>query len=330
MSEILVSVIIVFRNEAGYLTDCLESVLSQFGQDDRWELILVDGQSTDQSVQVANYFLKSNGVAYTLLENSRLTLASGWNIGIRAAKGKYIIRPDAHAVLQPGYINTGIETLKSIPDAAVAGGVLETRGKTLMGKVICEALSMKTGVGNSSFRTGAPSGFYDTAVYGIYRKEVFDKVGLFNEELERHQDTELHWRMHQKGMNFYMNNEMVAVYFCRDSLPALGKQMYRIGFCFSDLIKAGARGALGLRHRIPMMFYLYLVAILILSLMIPRMMELFWLTIIVYLSVIMLESMLKCMKNRNLIALGAIFVIPWMHINYALGTFWGLMNLSGK
>jgi glycosyltransferase involved in cell wall biosynthesis len=214
-----ISVIVVFRNEEDYIIDCIQSIESQFEQNElNWELILVDGDSQDKSTELAREYLKSKSYPNQIIYNPKKTLAPGWNIGIKAAKGSFVIRPDAHSKLHTGYIEKGIKTLNLKEDVTAVGGVLETKAKGFWGNIIKVALSSRVGVGNSGFRTAKQSGYSDTAVYAVYRKEIFDKVGYFNEELVRHQDNDMHNRIKKAGGKFYMNVEMKADYYARDSV----------------------------------------------------------------------------------------------------------------
>lgn len=326
MSEVLVTVIVVCRNEEKYIKDCIISILDQFEASDSWELLIVDGESSDDTVNIVNSVLNKGKGNFKIYVNQQKTLASGWNIGIVNSIGKYIIRPDAHAVLKPGYIKGAMQTLNDIHDASVVGGSLETQAKTEVGKVIKQALSMKTGVGNSSFRTGESSGFKDTAVYGLYRREVFEKVGLFNEKLIRHQDTEFHSRMISNGLKIYMNHEIGAVYYCRDSILALMNQMFDIGLYFSFLLEQKAGGSLRLRHWIPMLFYLFLCITLIIGLVFKPILYIFYTFALVYLSAILLECLSRSWINKQIIPLVAFFIVPLMHASYAAGTFTGIIR----
>jgi glycosyltransferase involved in cell wall biosynthesis len=330
MSDLLVSVIVVFRNEERYLVRCIESVISQFVDHSRWELILVDGKSFDRSVELVTGLLRNTKISFRLLDNPERTLAAGWNIGLKAAKGKYAIRPDAHAVLKSGYIPKAVETIEKMKDVAVVGGVLETLSDSFSGKMIKEALSMRSGVGNSSFRTGESSGYKDTAVYGLYRMNIFEKVGYFNEKLVRHQDTEMHHRILKNGYKIYMRNDIVASYYCRDSFKAIGKQMYDIGYYFSFLISEGAGNSMRLRHWVPLIFYVLLGAFLIGGFIANQLMYLFCVVSGLYLSVILLESLFRCVRSQSLFPIFAILIIPFMHISYAFGTLTGLLRLLLK
>jgi glycosyltransferase involved in cell wall biosynthesis len=322
------TVIIVCRNEARHIRQCLESVCAQFTDPVSFELLLIDGLSEDDTVRIAGEFLDACTVSWKLILNTHRLLASGWNLGIRHARGRYIIRPDAHATLEPGYIARARELLDAMPEVAAAGGMLLTKADTLPGKIIREALSMRTGVGNSSFRTGAKAGYQDTVVYGLYRKEVFERCGVFNEHLVRHQDTEMHHRMRQAGYRFYMDPGIRASYYCRDSLKGILSQMHDIGYYFSYLVREGAMGSLQLRHKVPFLFYATLLFLLILSAFIPFLFTLFIVVVIVYLGTIAAEGLFRAFRTGNMLTLPAIALIPIIHASYAWGTFRGWLWLT--
>lgn len=328
-----ISVIIVTRNEERYILDCIQSIEEQFTSDQSWELIIVDGDSDDKTVEISkNYLENSANYPFQIIDNPKRILASGWNIGIKAAKGKYIIRPDAHAILYPGYITNGIGTLREKPEVGVVGGTLKTLSKNFWGSVIKEALSSKIGVGNSSFRVGAKSGYKDTAVYGLYRREVFDDAGLFDENLTRHQDTEFHARVNHKGWKFWLNDKMEAGYYCRDRLSSLAKQMFNIGRYIPDLILGKKKHGVQIRHLIPFIFFSVFFAGLTIGLFMPFIHWLAILQMTLYLSALILFSFVKVfsggkLKMRNLLIAPVVFT---MHFCYFAGTLIGFLTRMFK
>ena len=202
-----ISIIIVSRNARAKIINCIQSIESQFQiGDNHWELIIVDGMSEDGSKEVVTQYLKDKHYLWTILDNPKKILASGWNIGIKAAKGTYVLRPDVHATLHPGYVDHGIELLEEKPDVTAVGGALRTKSSGFWGDIIAQALSSKIGVGGSPFRTNTKDGVVDTVAYGIYRKSMFNDVGFFNENLKRHQDNDMHDRIKSAGGQFYLLN----------------------------------------------------------------------------------------------------------------------------
>ena len=107
-----ISVLIVVRNEERYIIDCIKSIETQFDENDSWELIIIDGNSTDLTKKISIDYLNNSKYTWKVLDNKKKTLAPGWNLGIKSAEGKYIVRPDAHSTLHPNYIKEGLGSLK--------------------------------------------------------------------------------------------------------------------------------------------------------------------------------------------------------------------------
>jgi len=324
-----VSVLIVTRNEEIYILECIKSIEGQFLDNTKWELIIVDGISTDNTVKLAvEYLQEYASYPYQVLTNEEKILATGWNIGIKAAKGKYIIRPDAHAILYPGYIQEGIKTLEEKPEVGAVGGTLKTLSKGFRGNLIKIALSSKVGVGDSSFRVGAKSGYKDTVVYGLYRKEVFEDVGFFNEFLQKHQDTEFHARVLQKSWKFWLNGNMKAGYYCRDSVKKLAKQMYKIGLHIPDLIKGKYVIGIQTRHLMPFFFFSTMIGNLILGFAFQVFFYLALIQLILYLVVLTGFAIINifAQKKFSFKYLLLVPIIFTMHFFYFFGTFTGFLK----
>ena len=261
MNELpFVSALIVMRNEQNYIEPSLMSFVNQTYPKDRYEIIIVDGESTDNTLNIVKRIIQeyaSESFKIRIVNNPKRILASGWNIGIQAAKGDYVIRIDAHAEAAPDFIEKSVQTILEV-DADCVGGKLNSipvEGDDLL---VSKVLSSSFGVGNSSFRVSDKAGYADTAVYGLYRKTVFDEVGFFDERLVRNQDIDLHSRIKKAGYKFYFNPEIKAVYHTRSSVKKMIKQAFGNGKWNMVLIKKGT-SALSLRHLVPFFFVSYLV-----------------------------------------------------------------------
>lgn len=325
-----VTVLIVTRNEERYILDCIKSIENQFESSNDWELIIIDGMSEDNTKKIALEHLSKVSYTYTILDNPKKTLAAGWNIGIKNAKGRFVVRPDAHGGLQSGYIKYGLEVLNDKKDVIAVGGVLKTKSKSFFGHIIKEALSSRVGVGNSSFRTAVTSGYYDTAVFAIYRKEIFDQVGYFDENLVRHQDNDMHKRIKDVGGKFYLDMRMKADYFCRDTIPKLIEQMYKIGRYLPDIM---GNGSLSARHFAPFLFYSFIIILLLMGLINNIFIYFALFVFMGYLGVIFIDLFFRAIKKKNIFIFLNFFIIPLMHFSYGFGTFVGLikkLKLGGK
>lgn len=254
-----VSSIIVTRNEEDYIELALHSLINQSYPHNKYEIIIVDGMSSDSTRDIVNRtkeLYKDSELSIKLLDNPNLILASGWNIGIKQAKGEYVVRIDAHARADKDFLMNSVKTILDKKVACV-GGKLLTKTLKDNDELISKVLSSPFGVGNSSFRISHNPGFVDTAVYGLYNKMIFKKVGYFNEKYIRNQDLEMHSRIRKTGERFYFNPIIKSIYFARNSFSKMIKQAYQNGFWNMVLLKEDYSG-LSIRHLVPFGFVLFL------------------------------------------------------------------------
>jgi len=99
-----------------------------------------------------------------------------------------------------------------------------------MGRAISAAMSTPVGVGNARFRLGHYRGYVDTVTFCGYWRWVFDRIGLFDEELVRNQDDDLNQRLIQAGGRIYMDGDIRSFYYSRGSLAKLARQYFQYGF----------------------------------------------------------------------------------------------------
>src|SRR5687767_4417714 len=205
--SIVASVVIPMRNEEAHIGGCLRSLLANDFDPASYEIVVVDGESTDRSVEVVAAVAASSSVPIRLLSNPKRIAPTGMNIGIRDAYGRYIIRVDAHSEYPPQYIRVCIEELERT-GAANVGGTFQTfpGADTVMAKGIALMTQHPVGVGNAGFRIGVKDSYVDTVPYGAYRRELFESVGMFREDLVRHQDYELNARIRKAGGRIFLSS----------------------------------------------------------------------------------------------------------------------------
>ena len=142
------------------------------------------------------------------------------------------------------------------------GGVCRTlpASDSAMAKAIAVGMSHPLGVGNSHFRIGCrpEDRWVDTVPFGCYRREVFDRIGLFDEELVRNQDDELNLRLIKHGGRILLSPRIVCKYFARDSLAKLWRMYYQYGY-FKPLVVRKVGGVMTLRQLLPPLFVLGLI-----------------------------------------------------------------------
>ena len=328
MSNIVVTAMIVVRNEEDYIEISLKSLLNQDFPKDKYEIIIVDGCSTDNTLNIIKNIIKSekDGPSIKLLKNEKKLLASGWNIGIKNAKGKYVTRIDAHAKAMPDFISTSLKTLEKVPeDVACVGGRLTSVSINCGDETVSKVLSSPFGIGNSKFRYSNKEQFVDTVAFGLYKKEIFEKVGYFDERLERNQDNNMHNRIRKQGYRFYFNPMIQSEYYVRNSL----KKMMRQGFLngkWNVIVFRQDKKSLSIRHVVPLFFVLSIFVLTILSFISKYFLYLLLLEIGLYIITAIFFAIKKTKNFFEIIKMIAYYFL--LHCSYGFGEIVSIFSLK--
>ena len=320
-----ISIVLPCRNEERYIGACLDSILATTYPLDRIELLVVDGESEDRTREIVAEFVRRHpGVR--LLENRRRITPAALNVGLRAATGEIILRMDAHVVYPINYIPRLVDALLT-SDADNVGGIIVTLpadGST-MARAIAVGLSHPFGVGNAYFRigVGAPR-WVDSVPFGCFRREVFDRIGLFDEELIRNQDDEFNLRLIKFGGRILLLPDVVSYYFARRSLSDLSRMYYQYGY-YKPLVARKVDGVMTLRQLVPGLFVLTLAGTAVLAPVLPL------LPVTIGIAGAYLTALVGCVIGavrrhgwRCALALAAVF--PAVHFSYGIGSLRGAVD----
>ena len=110
--SILASLIVPIFNEERFIEECVRSLRKQDIPPERMELLLVDGASTDGTMAILRRLETEDPAHIRVLENPRRIQAAAMNIGAKNARGKYLVRIDAHASYPENYASTCIRLLE--------------------------------------------------------------------------------------------------------------------------------------------------------------------------------------------------------------------------
>ena len=289
-----VSVVVPMRNEEQYIAQCLRSLIDQDYPEHRYEVLVIDGCSEDRSKQIVAE-LSAAHPYIRLLGNPSQVVTTALNKGLHEAKGEIIVRVDAHCFVARDFLRRSVECLERTM-ADCVGGPLEYVGNSFQAKAIGLALSSPFGVGNALFRYSKREGYVDTVAFGAYRKEVFDRVGLFDEELIRSEDNDLHFRIRESGGKIFLTPKIKCYYHNRSSLTDLWKQQFQNGLWTFRTVRKSP-GSLSLRHYVPLMFLISILASLGLSLLNSQAIFLFYVIMLSYTGVSLFFSMAIAFEN---------------------------------
>lgn len=256
------------RNEIKFISKFLESLLQQDYPKYLLEIFLIDGLSTDGTREIIEQY-KNQYEFIKLLDNPYKTVPYALNIGLKHAKGDIIIRLDAHAEYPSNYLSTLVFYLNKL-NADNVGAVAETlpANFSLKAKAIAIAMSTSFGVGNATFRIKKKfTDEYievDTVPFGCYRRDVFERIGLFDEELTRNQDNEFNERLKKAGGKIYLIPSIKIKYYVRENYSKLFRMFYQYGY-FGPLVDIKLKRPTRLRRYIPTLFIFAITLPLILS-----------------------------------------------------------------
>ena len=307
-----VSVIIPCRNEEKYIEECLDSVINQDYPKEKLEVLVVDGMSEDRTREVIEKYTKQY-LFIKLLNNPKKITPVAFNIGVKNSNGDFIIIMGAHSVYERDYISKCVKYSNEY-NADNVGGIwkIVPREKTLVAKSIAFASSSIFGAGDAYYRRGYDKGIkeVDTVFGGCYKREVFEKIGLFNENLKRSQDMEFNLRLKKAGGKILLVPDIVSYYYPKSNLKDFFFHNIEDGIWVIYPLKF-VKMLFKLRHYIPLIFVLTL----------P-------LSIWLYILVSLFFSAQIAFREKDI---RYFFVMPAVfatrHIGYGLGSVWGLIKL---
>jgi glycosyltransferase involved in cell wall biosynthesis len=324
-----VSFIVPVRNEGDYIRACLQSLLDQDYPFDDYEIIVVDGQSSDRTPEIIEEMGRRNPRIRCLL-NSAGIVPTAMNIGILAARGRVIIRADGHSVYPPDYAKNCVKYLKETGADNVGGPwVTVPANDSFSAQLVTAILSSPFGVGNSKFRTGREEGFVDTVPFGAFRREVFDRVGMYNEKLVRNQDNELNARIRKTGGRIYQTPALTTHYYPVKTFSDLLKYAFRTSRWHVFTLREN-KYSMGLRHVTPAAFLILLLVLLTASFMGATARALLTATLGTYLLIGSYFSFRSTARGNYAIALVLPLAALCFHVAYGVGTLFGLSYLFGQ
>lgn len=312
----MLSVICPVYNEENYISKVLEFFSSALPNDK--ELFIVDGGSSDKTVDIVNDFAGKHSNVY-LLHNPNKIVPYALNMAIKLCKGDFIVRLDAHTEYAPDYFEQIVKTFKE-SNADIVGGPMRTVGKTDFQKAVAYATCTKFGVGDSAFHDEEHSGFVDSVYLGAWKREIFKDVGYFDEALVRNQDDDFHYRAKANGKKIFLNPQIKSYYYPRNSAGKLLSQYFQYGL-YKPIVLKKTMSEIKLRHLIPSMFVLYLV-------LLPFLLNFNLLFLLPGLLYILIDFCFAfALKGSFKQKLNTLIVYPVLHISYGSGFILGLFRM---
>lgn len=248
------AVVIPCRNEAATIGGLLEALSGQTSPPDL--VIVADDRSTDRTREVVEAWAAEHPApAIVVVPGPGRGAGAAMNAGIAAASSDIIVRLDGHCRPEPDYIARSVETL-GLPGAAVVGGVwrIEPGSATLVARGIAAVLSHRLGSGGVAYRevaAGEPRDV-DTVPFGTFRRELWERLGGFDESLLRNQDYDFNYRARLAKGRIVLDPSIVCTYQARATLRSLARQYYDYGFWKVVMLRKFPE-SIRLRQALPML-----------------------------------------------------------------------------
>jgi glycosyltransferase involved in cell wall biosynthesis len=320
-----VSIIVPCRNERDHIEACLYSILNQEPPPGGFEVIVADGISTDGTRNLLRR-LAGEDSRLRIVDNPGQITPCGMNVGIYAARGRYIAIMGAHTEYAPDYVRRCVELLEAHPEACCAGGPIISRGKSAFGRAVAMAMSHPVGVGNAKHRFPHYEGYAEGACFPMFRRETFDTVGFYDEQLVRNQDDDFNYRLARSGGKVFISPLARCVYYVRETPLRLFRQYFQYGYWRVAVLKKHHLPA-SIRQLIPVLFFSLILATLIGSLWLHGWWRLLGAILpIVYVSILFMAGVGVAVKQGIHIGLLFPLATAMMHVAYAGGFILGLVH----
>jgi len=322
-----VSVIVPCYNEQATICQLLDAIYGQTYPLDEIEVVIADGLSTDHTrAEINDFQISHPELEIRIIDNIRRVIPSGLNRAIEAAIGKYIIRLDAHSIPNHDYIQKCVKGLEEGSGDNVGGlWKIQPGASTWIAKAIAIAASHPLGAGDALYRIGGAAQEVDTVPFGAFRKELINRIGMFDETLLTNEDYEFNVRLKQSGGRVWMDPSIYSIYFARSTLRGLSKQYWRYGYWKAQMLRKHPN-TLRWRQILPPMFVVALLVLGFLSLGWNLARWLLAIIVILYIIVIFSIGIQMSLKHKSIsLAIGLPLATATIHLSWGAAFLWGFL-----
>jgi len=337
-----ISVIVVALNEVRTIEECLDSLLALDYADGEFEIIVVDGGSTDGTAEIVDKCQESDP-RVRLIPEPRKGTSVARNTGFFNAKYEYIAFTDADCVVPTNWLqilhDAFVEEKAKDPKVAAVGGVTKTDEEESGRFVKALELTLNSSFGSFSFSTTGKSYFKRREVKDIptlnilLDREIVAEVGAFDESLRSEaEDAELCYKLVKNGYKLISIPESSVIHKYRSEPGQWWKNMNRYGRGRMRLMKRYP-DMINIFYILPIFFFLSILMSPILAALShgyfvwPLPVTLFFALPLLYFPLIALFSLFISSANKRkdlFFLITYAFIIT--HLGYSLGEIQGLFR----
>lgn len=319
-----ITVAMPVRNEERYIKGVLDALLAQDYPKDRYEIIVAEGESTDRTRAIVDEAAKVSPVPIKLFNNPKRLSSAGRNVGINNGQGEVIAFVDGHCVIQTDRWLRDIADIFRTTNAACLcrPQPLDDPANTPFQYMIatCRGSALGHGLDSSIFDLNNEKFIDPTSSGAIYKREVFEQIGAYDESFDACEDVELNYRVWKRGLPAYISPRLTIRYAPRENLKGLFKQMSRYGQGRFRFIRKHP-DAISLGQLIPPCFVaVFLICLILMPFFAPA--RYAWLILAgLYAVAVILSSVALASKNGIRFLWSAPAIFTTIHFGLGLG-FW--------
>jgi cellulose synthase/poly-beta-1,6-N-acetylglucosamine synthase-like glycosyltransferase len=319
-----VSVVVGIRNEEKFIEECIESLLNLDYPQNSYEIIIVDGMSTDKTRDIVQKY------PVKLLLNERKNVGAARNLGVKNARGDLVAFTDGDCKVHPQWLKTLVREMQDAPDDVMCFGgpnlIFDT--DPIFGRVVGYAQESFLGSGGSAQSNNSTKKHYVASLpncNAMYKKSAIQEVGGFDELFIVGQDCDLNYRIGKKGNKFLYVPEAKVLHHRRGTLKSFSVRMFKYGMWMAELFKKHGEFVRWYAF-LPSIAIVLAAALLVASIkyLTPSLLLLALMTL--YFVLVFITSIQVASKMRSKSGLLALFIIPVQHFAYGLGFLYSFVN----
>ncbi|WP_048190866.1 glycosyltransferase [Methanobacterium sp. SMA-27] len=328
--SVMITVGIIARNEGKNIENTLESILNQNFELRSYEIVVVDGNSTDNTREIARKTLEGSDIQHKILNEADFgfyghCFARNLVIVNSDQNSKYIAFTDADCIVDKKWISTLYHAIKDT-DKTIAGAggprlVAKTKNKKEL--VINTLLTSQIASGgNPAFAIRKTKYAKSIANYNaIYKKDILSKF-RYDEKLIMSDDNELNFRLRKSGYNFINVPEAMVWHHETSSIMEFARNMFKYGVNITNTVKKH-RNIITINVPITIALILYLILMLPFYYVLGSFV---FIPLLLYFLFIISVFIEVSLKTKTIYSLMTFILLPLLHISYGLGVIWNLIH----
>jgi glycosyltransferase involved in cell wall biosynthesis len=280
------------RNEARFIAQTIAHLQRQDYPADKVEIIVVDGQSDDRTVEIVRGIARSDP-RVKLYDNPKRLSSAARNVGAKQAVGEIVTYVDGHTYIDNDQLLRSVAACleEQRLDVLSRPQFLDTPDNNHFQQAVSLARKSPVGHGlDSTIYTDRDLRVNPTSSGATYRKSVFETVGYYDENFDACEDVEFNFRCAQAGFESFTSLRLAVFYYPRESVGGLWKQMMRYGVGRFRLARKHP-SSLGLGTLIPFLFTVGVPLLAALSLLHRWFFHLFLLAAVPYAGMVLVASL---------------------------------------